>query len=63
MVSASLFDDGPEIEFPTEIMSSQFHPNNPEICFAGGICGHLHWFDWERASLVSRRSSSPFTVG
>jgi hypothetical protein len=44
MVSTSLFDDGPEIEFPTEIMSSQFHPTIPNIFFGGAISGHLHWF-------------------
>ena len=44
MSSTALFDDGPEIEFPTEIMSSQFHPTIPNLCFAGAISGHLHWF-------------------
>jgi hypothetical protein len=44
MVSTSLFDDGPEIEFPTEIMCSQFHPTIPNLFLAGAISGHLHWF-------------------
>jgi len=45
MVLTSLFDDGPEIEFPTEIMCSQFHPTNPNLFLAGTISGHLHWFE------------------
>ena len=44
MISTPLFDDGPEIEFPTEIMCSQFHPTIPNLFFAGTISGHLHWF-------------------
>jgi hypothetical protein len=45
MVSTSLFDDGPEIEFPNEIMSSKFHPTIPNLFVAGSISGHLHWFE------------------
>lgn len=45
MVLTSLFDDGPEIEFPTEIMSSQFHPSIPNLFISGSISGHLHWFE------------------
>ena len=48
MVSTSLFDDGPEIEFPTEIMCSQFHPTKPNLFLAGAISGHLHWFVQKR---------------
>jgi hypothetical protein len=44
MISTSLFDDGPEIEFPTEIMCSQFHPTIPNLFLSGAISGHLHWF-------------------
>jgi hypothetical protein len=45
MVLTSLFDDGPEIEFPTEIMCSQFHPTIPNLFLSGAISGHLHWFE------------------
>jgi hypothetical protein len=45
MVSTSLFDDGPEIEFPNEIMCSKFHPTIPNLFLAGSISGHLHWFE------------------
>lgn len=43
MVSTSLFDDGPEIVFPTEIMCSRFCPTNRNLFLAGAISGHLHW--------------------
>lgn len=43
MVVATLFDDGPEIEFPTELMSLRFHPTQSDLVVAGSISGHLHW--------------------
>lgn len=43
MSQTTLFDEGPEIEFPTEILSSQFHPTQPDLFIAGAISGHLHW--------------------
>ncbi|CAF4328513.1 unnamed protein product, partial [Adineta steineri] len=42
MVATSIFDNGPEIEFPSEIMCSQFHPTIPNLFLAGAISGHLH---------------------
>jgi len=45
MVLTSLFDDGPEIEFPTEIMCSQFHPTIPNLFLAGAISGPPPWFE------------------
>ncbi|CAF3222910.1 unnamed protein product [Rotaria socialis] len=43
MNSTALFDDGPEIEFSTEIMCSRFSPITQNLCLAGAISGHLHW--------------------
>ncbi len=45
MISSSLFDNGPEIEFPSEIMCSRFHPTTQNLFMAGAISGHLHWFE------------------
>ncbi|UJR29924.1 hypothetical protein I4U23_017471 [Adineta vaga] len=60
MISASLFDDGPEIEFPSEIMSSRFHPTVPNLFVAGAISGHLHWIkinDGETEQSMSNERS------
>ncbi|CAF1350888.1 unnamed protein product [Rotaria sp. Silwood1] len=60
MVSASLFDDGPEIEFPTEIMCSRFCPITRNLFLAGAISGHLHWIkindDENERSMSNERS-------
>ncbi|CAF0962909.1 unnamed protein product [Rotaria sordida] len=60
MVSTSLFDDGPEIEFPTEIMCSRFCPITRDLFLAGAISGHLHWIkindDENEQSMSNERS-------